>query len=1590
MERRALLSGVGVNLEHNYPWDQDEIWTDIGQVMNGWSKVSTLPGWSADPSIPKTTTGYPLAAAVAYATLAKYPDGVYQVSYEGTASVDFSGVGVLAAPMVKGADGVTRGTVIVGAGGITDPSRNLFMSVISTDATNPMSDLHIWAPGYPTDGSQLFTREFLKSVEPFDYIRFMPWEGTNNSTVRTWSQRAVADDFFKSNVPYEQMIELCNETGKDMWITVAALADDDYVRNLADLLHSELNAGLKVHFEYSNETWNQAFLEYSQVLAMARTDTRVTATNDMDRVAQESALQTKRLSDIFRQEYGPDFSRVIPVFGSWAISPTYTRTGLEIVQRLYGDVTQYIKSVAIAPYVSPTPAVANSTTDPAALLASTIQQIDASAGTIRSQVQAAAAYGLPLDAYEGGAHLTTVNNAAVQTATIEDPGMYDAYRRYLSNWTAAGGGNMTLFTLTTDFWGLKPYVGAPGSQRWDAVMSTVLQPGDADLDGDVDFNDFQIVAADMNRVEQWWEQGDFNHDRKVDAADLSALLANLDVGSLTADQAAAIAVALRPATTTATAPVDFQVYDQKNLADFTFTSAVVAGGSYVKNGAFNGSTGVTGLQVGGVTYPRGLGVSSSSTIVVPLQGLYTSFSATIGIDDRAGANVGQATFQLVGDGRVLYTSPVMQTGTALPINVDVTGVSSLSLVVTTPSGASVTIPADWAQARLVDARSTGAPAPTLTWTVTKDGTSISTTTAQSFAFAPTGSGNYVVSVTAVDSQGRSAVSTAAISVGAPTQQSQAAFVQSMISNGNWKGQYGVQGSVIAGDFGQYPPSASVSLTNASTFIWNRSATDFQSLQKTNSTSGRIASAWYASSFTIDVNFAAGESHLTTLYAVDWDGNGRAERIDVVDAATGQVLDTRSISSFRDGVYLTWNVSGHVLFRITSTASSSAVVSGVFFDAALPSPPSGADTTTRGDWIGTYGGSGQLMLNNPSALPSYASVTTSGASAWTWAATTTNVRGLLTPDGSKRQASAWYSSSGFTIDVNLTDGKSHKVSLYAVDWGGPSNIQRIDLIDAATGQVLDSKVVSSYSGGIYLSWNVSGHVLFRVTKTAGVNALISGVFFDDAPANQVYAGKDDATKGDWIGAYGGSGQLMLNNPSALPSYASVATSGAAAYTWAATTTDPRALETADGARRQASTWYSASAFTIDVNLTDGRPHRVSLYAVDWDGSARAQRIEVVDAATGQVLDTRDVASFNGGVYLTWNVSGHVLFRVTRTAGVNAVVSGVFFDDAPAGQVYAGRDAATKGDWIGAYGGTGQLMLNNPSALPSYASVATSGAAAYTWAATTTDPRALETADGARRQASTWYSASAFTIDVNLTDGRPHRVSLYAVDWDGSARAQRIEVVDAATGQVLDTRDVASFNGGVYLTWNVSGHVLFRVTRTAGVNAVVSGVFFDDAPAGQVYAGRDAATKGDWIGAYGGTGQLMLNNPSALPSYASVATSGAAAYTWAATTTDPRALETADGARRQASTWYSASAFTIDVNLTDGRPHRVSLYAVDWDGSARAQRIEVVDAATGQVLDTRDVASFNGGVYLTWNVSGHVLFRVTRTAGVNAVVSGVFID
>jgi hypothetical protein len=266
------------------------------------------------------------------------------------------------------------------------------------------------------------------------------------------------------------------------------------------------------------------------------------------------------------------------------------------------------------------------------------------------------------------------------------------------------------------------------------------------------------------------------------------------------------------------------------------------------------------------------------------------------------------------------------------------------------------------------------------------------------------------------------------------------------------------------------------------------------------------------------------------------------------------------------------------------------------------------------------------------------------------------------------------------------------------------------------------------------------------------------------------------------------------------------------------------------------------------------------------------------------------------------------------------------------------------------------------------------------------------------AACWYSATAFNIGLAFNDQNTHQVAIYMADWDRLYnRTQKIEVVDA-NNTVLDSRTVATFAGGQYLVWNLSGRVTIRITNTNPKNAVISGIFFGGAPApaklasdAASFIGTDTTTGGSWKGVYGTEGFNVLNEAASYPSYVTVTPSGHQSFVWSASTTDPRGLQksSSTASDRIAACWYSATAFSIGLTFNDQNTHQVAIYIVDWDRLYnRTQKIEVVDA-NNTVLDSRTVATFAGGQYLAWNLRGRVTIRITNTNPKNAVVSGIFI-
>jgi uncharacterized protein (TIGR03790 family) len=113
----------------------------------------------------------------------------------------------------------------------------------------------------------------------------------------------------------------------------------------------------------------------------------------------------------------------------------------------------------------------------------------------------------------------------------------------------------------------------------------------------------------------------------------------------------------------------------------------------------------------------------------------------------------------------------------------------------------------------------------------------------------------------------------------------------------------------------------------------------------------------------------------------------------------------------------------------------------------------------------------------------------------------------------------------------------------------------------------------------------------------------------------------------------------------------------------TCSDSRCLETGDRLSRTLNSW-EASTFTLDINLSDGKTHKISLYAYDSLHTGDIQNFTIKAANGGAILASQDLSSFFNGVYQIWEISGHVTIVVRGTTSpIPAIINGLFFDPPP---------------------------------------------------------------------------------------------------------------------------------------------------------------------------------------------------------------------------------------------------------------------------------------------------------------------------------------
>jgi hypothetical protein len=427
-----------------------------------------------------------------------YPAGQYIVLYDGQGTLSYG----FDAALVRRSPG--RDVI-----NVTPTNNGIDLRIVATDPRhtgNYLRNIRVVtvANEAAAKAGHIFNPAFLKLIQNFRALRFMDWFQTNGSTLASWTDRPLPTHAFfgtSKGVPIEIAVQLSNAVSADAWMNVPVMADDNFIRQMAALVHGQLGGTQKIYVELSNEVWNFSFSQakYAASQGQALWPTRPPGSGGYEYNREWYGMRTAQMCDIWRSVWHSD-PRLVCVLGAqaaWSFSAT---EALKCPYWTQGAPCSghAIDAVAVAPYMGdavPSAWTSQSDGGLANLFQSLYSQNDPAiddasffsrmlkrwtrprttvpAGGFIAQVAAwerdfitiLAPYKLPLLAYEGGQNFAYGSTDALNSlymAANRDPRMGQAYMRYFQEWKTGGG---QLFMYYNDVGGEGKY----GS--WGALES---------------------------------------------------------------------------------------------------------------------------------------------------------------------------------------------------------------------------------------------------------------------------------------------------------------------------------------------------------------------------------------------------------------------------------------------------------------------------------------------------------------------------------------------------------------------------------------------------------------------------------------------------------------------------------------------------------------------------------------------------------------------------------------------------------------------------------------------------------------------------------------------------------------------------------------------------------------------------------------------------------------------------------------------------------------------------------------------------------------------------------------------------------------
>ena len=496
---------IGVNIGSVNDYAVQSFFVDAMKQSRHWG----TPGSPWDEAAATDAQGWPTQDAgvfvlccVADAAGGSLIAGAYQLSFRGLASVAFTigGSGSVTAMAYNAATNTSTAQVNLADNGA---GTSLILSFTGTQrsAASPVGSgvtgVTLTRPQTAPNGQawwerpgQVFTTPYLNLLRRFSTFRYMDFTATNGVTLTSWSQRTtpqMASQQNQQGAAWEYAILLANTLHRDMWVNIPDQADDDYVTQLATLIHATLNPSLHVYVEYSNEVWNYSFGQASRNQAAAEA---IVAANpnsplaigcaDYDSCRYEwgerlVGLNAVQDGQIFRTAFGANAQAVRPVYATQLGQTYFVSLVFSMIQAsMPNPVSAYLYAIAQAPYWTGDNTLDN--LSPHQELANASANLATLAGPEHDFAVWATNYGIHSLTYEGGPGLSGTPSLPAKIAVNRTAAMGAQVRTALRSAIGSGVGLYMYYDDAGQYgqygmWGLTENVFDTATPKLEAIAA---------------------------------------------------------------------------------------------------------------------------------------------------------------------------------------------------------------------------------------------------------------------------------------------------------------------------------------------------------------------------------------------------------------------------------------------------------------------------------------------------------------------------------------------------------------------------------------------------------------------------------------------------------------------------------------------------------------------------------------------------------------------------------------------------------------------------------------------------------------------------------------------------------------------------------------------------------------------------------------------------------------------------------------------------------------------------------------------------------------------------------------------------------------